>query len=54
MCPENAAKVRIALVKGHGLLMVRTLQSRAEETFANMQNLLEAHYLAKMKRYGTE
>ncbi|XP_029019066.1 sperm flagellar protein 2 isoform X3 [Betta splendens] len=46
---EKAAKVRIALVKGHGLQMVHTLESRAEQTFTNMQSLLEAHYLAEMK-----
>lgn len=50
---ENAAKVRIALVKGHGLVMVRSLQSRAEQTLSCMQKWLEEHYLAEMKRYGT-
>lgn len=50
--PENAAKVRIALVKSHGLVMLNSLQSRAEETFSSMQKWLEAHYLAEMKRYG--
>lgn len=48
--PENAAKVRIALVKGHGLVMVHSLQSRAEQTLSNMQKCLEAHYVAEMKR----
>uniref|UniRef100_A0A3P8TMZ8 Sperm flagellar 2 n=1 Tax=Amphiprion percula TaxID=161767 RepID=A0A3P8TMZ8_AMPPE len=50
---RNAAKVRLALVKGHGLVMVHSLQSRAEQTFSSMQKWLEAHYLAEMKRYGT-
>ncbi|XP_042344383.1 sperm flagellar protein 2 [Plectropomus leopardus] len=45
----NAAKVRIALVKGHGLVMVHSLQSRAGETLRSMQKWLEAHYLAEMK-----
>lgn len=49
---ENAAKVRIALVKGHGLVMVHSLQSRAEQTLSSMEKWLEAHYLAEMKRYG--
>lgn len=51
-CPENAAKVRIALVKGHGLVRVQSLQNKAEQTFSNMEKWLEAHYLAEMKRYG--
>uniref|UniRef100_A0A4W6C6C9 Sperm flagellar 2 n=1 Tax=Lates calcarifer TaxID=8187 RepID=A0A4W6C6C9_LATCA len=46
---KNAAKARISLVKGHGLVMVQTLQSRAEEAFSNMEKWLEAHYLAEMK-----
>lgn len=50
---ENAAKVRIALVKSHGLMMVNSLQSRAEQTLSCMQTWLEEHYLAEMKRYGT-
>lgn len=50
---ENASKVRIALVKGHGLMMVQSLQSRAEQTLSCMQTWLEEHYLAEMKRYGT-
>ncbi|XP_033476469.2 sperm flagellar protein 2 [Epinephelus lanceolatus] len=45
----NAAKVRIALLKGHGLVMVHSLQSRAEETLSSMKKWLEAHYLAEMK-----
>lgn len=51
--PENAAKVRIALVKGHALKMVHSLQSRAEQTFSTMKKWLEALYLAEMKRYDT-
>ncbi|XP_035847372.1 sperm flagellar protein 2 isoform X6 [Sander lucioperca] len=46
---ENTAKARIALVKGHGLVMVHSLQSRAEETLSSMEKWLEAHYLADMK-----
>ncbi|XP_023257460.1 sperm flagellar protein 2-like [Seriola lalandi dorsalis] len=46
---ENAAKVRIALVKGHGLVMVQSLQSRAEQAFSDMEKWLEAHYLAEVK-----
>lgn len=50
--PGNAAKSRIALVRGHGLVMVQSLQSRAEQTSSSMQESLEAHYLAGLKRYG--
>ncbi|XP_070819976.1 sperm flagellar protein 2 [Chaetodon trifascialis] len=46
---ENAAKVRLALVKGHGLAMVHSLQSRAEEILRSMEKWLEVHYLAEMK-----
>nr|XP_020449410.1 sperm flagellar protein 2 isoform X3 [Monopterus albus] len=46
---ENAVKVRIALVKGHGLVMVHSLHSRAEQTFSSMEKWLEAQYLAEMK-----
>uniref|UniRef100_A0A3Q3KDJ1 Calponin-homology (CH) domain-containing protein n=1 Tax=Monopterus albus TaxID=43700 RepID=A0A3Q3KDJ1_MONAL len=49
LCPENAVKVRIALVKGHGLVMVHSLHSRAEQTFSSMEKWLEAQYLAEMK-----
>ncbi|KAM8886989.1 sperm flagellar protein 2 isoform 2-T2 [Spinachia spinachia] len=45
----NAAKARIALIRGHGLVMVESLQSRAEQTSSSMQECLEAHYLAGMK-----
>uniref|UniRef100_A0A3Q3M832 Sperm flagellar 2 n=1 Tax=Mastacembelus armatus TaxID=205130 RepID=A0A3Q3M832_9TELE len=45
----NAAKVRIAVVKGHGLKMLHSLKSRAEQTFSSMEEWLEAHYLAEMK-----
>uniref|UniRef100_A0AAQ4S441 Calponin-homology (CH) domain-containing protein n=1 Tax=Gasterosteus aculeatus aculeatus TaxID=481459 RepID=A0AAQ4S441_GASAC len=47
--PGNAAKSRIALVRGHGLVMVQSLQSRAEQTSSSMQESLEAHYLAGLK-----
>ncbi|KAM7415966.1 hypothetical protein PAMA_018166 [Pampus argenteus] len=46
---EHAEKVRIALVKGHGLLLLQSLQSRAEQTFSSMEKWLEAHYIAEMK-----
>ncbi|XP_019954652.1 sperm flagellar protein 2 isoform X2 [Paralichthys olivaceus] len=46
---ENAAKVRIALVKGHGLVMVQTMQNRAEQVFSKMEKWLEAYYLSEMK-----
>ncbi|KAF3695618.1 Sperm flagellar protein 2 Protein KPL2 [Channa argus] len=45
----NAAKVRIAMVKGHGLILVNSLKSRAEQTLSNLQKWLETQYLAEMK-----
>ncbi|XP_068422799.1 sperm flagellar protein 2 [Clinocottus analis] len=45
----NAAMARIALVKGHGLVMVQSLQSRAAQTSSSMEKWLEAHYLAERK-----
>ncbi|XP_034548605.1 sperm flagellar protein 2 isoform X2 [Notolabrus celidotus] len=45
----NAAKVRIALVKGHGLVMLHSLHSRAEQTFSSMEKWLQDHYLTEMK-----
>ncbi|XP_075324953.1 sperm flagellar protein 2-like [Odontesthes bonariensis] len=45
----NMAKVRIELVKGHGRMMVHSLQRRAQETFSNMEKLLQARYLADIK-----
>ncbi|TKS78280.1 Sperm flagellar protein 2 [Collichthys lucidus] len=45
----NLTKMRIALLKGHGLAMVHSLQSRAEETSDSMQKWLEANYIAEMK-----
>lgn len=50
--PENAAKVRMALVRGHSLALVNLLQSRAQHTTGRMQEWLEEHCLAEMKRYG--
>lgn len=50
---EDAVKARIALVKAHGLVMVQSLQSTAEEIFGNMEKWLHERYLAEMKRYGT-
>jgi len=48
---ENVAKVRIELVKAQGLMMVHSLQRRAQETFSNMVKWLQARYLAEMKWY---
>lgn len=49
--PEHAAKMRITLVKGHGLVLLQSLQSTAEQIFGNTKKSLEAHYLAEMKRH---
>ncbi|XP_068167289.1 sperm flagellar protein 2 [Antennarius striatus] len=46
---ENAAKVRITLVKGHGLAMVQSLKIRAEKTSSCTQKWLEEHYVAEMQ-----
>lgn len=46
---EDAVKARIALVKAHGLVMVQSLQSTAEEIFGNMEKWLHERYLAEMK-----
>lgn len=48
---ENAAKVRMALVRGHSVALVSLLQRRAQETIGRMQQWLEEHYQAEMKRY---
>ncbi|KAI3372718.1 hypothetical protein L3Q82_023179 [Scortum barcoo] len=45
----NSAKVRIALVKGHALKMMHSLQSRAEQTFSAMKKWMEELYLEEMK-----
>ncbi|KAE8286044.1 Sperm flagellar protein 2 Protein KPL2 [Larimichthys crocea] len=45
----NVTKMRIALVKGHGLAMVDSLQSRAEQTSDSMWKWSEANYLAEIK-----
>lgn len=50
MCPEMAAKTRIALIKAHGLQIVRSLQSSAKQTSSCMQKWLKEHNLAEMKR----
>lgn len=52
MCLEKAAKTRLALVKAHGLQLLKSLQSRAKHTWSCMQKLTEEHYLAEMKRYS--
>ncbi|XP_061134397.1 sperm flagellar protein 2-like, partial [Syngnathus typhle] len=46
---ENASNVRINLVKGHGLVLLNSLQSTAEQIFSDMRDSLEAHYVAQMK-----
>lgn len=52
MCSENAAKARIALVKAHGLQLLKSLQSRAKQTLSSMQKWTEEQYFAETKRYG--
>ncbi|XP_029999221.1 sperm flagellar protein 2 [Sphaeramia orbicularis] len=46
---ERAAKVRIALVKGHGLAMVQSLKNSAEQTSSSMKQWLEARFVTEMK-----
>ncbi|XP_029685079.1 sperm flagellar protein 2 isoform X3 [Takifugu rubripes] len=46
---EKAAKTRIALIKAHGLQMVKSLQSSAKQTSSCMQKWLKEHNLAGMK-----
>uniref|UniRef100_A0A3Q2QYW3 Sperm flagellar 2 n=1 Tax=Fundulus heteroclitus TaxID=8078 RepID=A0A3Q2QYW3_FUNHE len=48
---ENSAKVRLELVKCHGLMLVESLQSRVQETFGNMEKLFQRRYLSEMKWY---
>ncbi|CAG5924374.1 unnamed protein product [Menidia menidia] len=48
---ENAVKMRIELVKNHGLMMVQALQSRAQETFSKMEKWFQARYLTEMTWY---
>uniref|UniRef100_A0A3Q2UNN6 Sperm flagellar 2 n=1 Tax=Fundulus heteroclitus TaxID=8078 RepID=A0A3Q2UNN6_FUNHE len=45
---ENSAKVRLELVKCHGLMLVESLQSRVQETFGNMEKLFQRRYLSEM------
>lgn len=52
MCPENAAKLRIALVKAHGLQMLTSLQSRVKQTLSSMRKWAEEQYHAETKRYS--
>lgn len=47
---ENSAKVRMALVRGHSVALVGLLQRRAQETIGRMQQWLEEHYQAEMRR----
>lgn len=42
----------MALVRGHSLALVNLLQGRAQHTTGRMQEWLEEHYLAEMRRYG--
>ncbi|KAM9858603.1 sperm flagellar protein 2 [Aulostomus maculatus] len=46
---EHATKVRIKLVKGHGLVLVHSMQSRAEQILSDLKKSLETRYLAEMK-----
>lgn len=48
--PEKATKVKISLVKGHGLVMMQQLQAGAEKVFQAMHKWLEANYHAEIKR----
>ncbi|XP_023814061.1 sperm flagellar protein 2 [Oryzias latipes] len=45
----NRAKMRLELVKHHGLVMLHLLQRRAHRTLTQMETLLQARYLAEMK-----
>lgn len=49
---EDRVKVHIALVKGHGVAMLQSLQSRAEQTFSSMEACSQERHLAEMKRYS--
>uniref|UniRef100_A0A3P9HYK9 Sperm flagellar 2 n=1 Tax=Oryzias latipes TaxID=8090 RepID=A0A3P9HYK9_ORYLA len=49
----NRAKMRLELVKRHGLVMLLSLQKRAHRTLTQMETWLQARYLAEMKRYDT-
>ncbi|XP_013858064.1 sperm flagellar protein 2 [Austrofundulus limnaeus] len=46
---ENAAKVRIELVKDRGLVSVQSLENRAHEVFTNMEKWFQERYLSEMK-----
>ncbi|XP_057687552.1 sperm flagellar protein 2 isoform X2 [Corythoichthys intestinalis] len=46
---EKASHIRIRLVNGHGLVLINSLHSRAEQIFSDMRDSLEAHYVAQMK-----
>ncbi|XP_056134479.1 sperm flagellar protein 2 [Lampris incognitus] len=45
---ENAANVRVGLVRACALVMVRSLHSRAKEAFSSMEKWLAARYLAEI------
>ncbi|XP_037535972.1 sperm flagellar protein 2 [Nematolebias whitei] len=46
---ETAAKLRVELVKDHGLVMVHSLENRAHEMFTNMEKWFQGRYLSEMK-----
>ncbi|KAM3867441.1 sperm flagellar protein 2 [Diretmus argenteus] len=45
---ERAVQVRIELLRGRALMMVRSLQSRTEQAFGSMEKWLAARYSAEM------
>ncbi|XP_036069332.1 sperm flagellar protein 2 isoform X2 [Oryzias melastigma] len=45
----NRAKMRLELVKNHGLVMLHSLQSRTQRTLSQMETWLQARYRAEMK-----
>ncbi|XP_047447373.1 sperm flagellar protein 2 [Mugil cephalus] len=46
---ESRAKEQIALVKCHGVAMLQSLQSRAEQTFSSMEECSQERHLAEMR-----
>ena len=49
---DRAVKQRLELVKQQALETVRSLQTRAERTFKNLDDWLDARFLAEMGRSG--
>ncbi|RVE68015.1 hypothetical protein OJAV_G00087500 [Oryzias javanicus] len=45
----NRAKIRLELVKNHGLVMLHSLQRRTQGTLSQMETWLQARYQAEMK-----